>query len=139
MFSISSMCFDRLHGSLRSWGAWGSFDCNINSDFSRVLSSGSLGISLFLITSLEVFLPVIFVFGEVLVKVSILMLMVLALPLHLECVWVFNVVTRVAVVTVTVVSAFMLIVPLRLVVAVQIMCFVMISVPSLLLFIVIFA
>lgn len=139
MFSISSMCFDRLYGSLRSWGAWGSFNCNINSDFSRVLSSGSLGISLFLITSLEVFLPVIFVFGEVLVKVSILMLMVLALPLHLECVWVFNVVTRVAVVTVTVVSAFMLIVPLRLVVAVQIMCFVMISVPSLLLFIVIFA
>ena len=139
MFSISSMCFDRLHGSLRSWGAWGSFDCNVNSDFSRVLSSGSLGISLFLITSLEVFLPVIFVFGEVLVKVSILMLMVLALPLHLECVWVFNVVTRVAVVTVAVVSAFMLIVPLRLVVAVQIMCFVMISVPSLLLFIVIFA
>ena len=136
------MCFDRLYGSLRSWGAWGSFNCNINSDFSRVLSSGSwlsLGISLFLITSLEVFLPVIFVFGEVLVKVSILMLMVLALPLHLECVWVFNVVIRVAVVTVTVVSAFMLIVPLRLVVAVQIMCFVMISVPSLLLFIVIFA
>ena len=67
------------------------------------------------------------------------MLMVLALPIHLEGVWVFNVVIGVAAVTVTVVSAFMLIVPLRLVVAMQIMCFVMISVPSLLLFIVIFA
>lgn len=85
------------------------------------------------------FLPVIFLFTEVLVKFGILSMMVLALPLHLEGIWVFNVVIRVTGVTVTVVSTFVLIVPLRLVVAVQIMGFVVISVPSLLLFVVILA
>lgn len=86
------------------------------------------------------FLPVIFVFGEVIVKIGVLVMMVLALPLHLEGIWVFDVVIRVAAVAVTVVSTvFMLIVPLRLVVTVQIMCSVVISVPCLLLFVVILA
>ena len=56
-------------------------------------SRGWLCVWLFL-ASCEVLLPVIFMLGEVMVKVGILVTMVFALPLHFISVWVLDVVVR---------------------------------------------
>ena len=82
------------------------------------------------------FLVMIFVFGNVMIKVSLLVRMMSASILLLESIWVFNVVVRF---TVAVMRVIMVVVCVRFMMTVQIVSRVVGSVPCLLLIIVVFA
>ncbi len=96
----------------------------------RSWSWGWLCVWLFL-ACCEVLFPVIFMLSEVMIEIGIVVTMVFALPLHFISVWVLDVVVRIRV-RVAVVDA-------GLVVGVHLMGCVVSRVPSLLLFIVVFA